>query len=719
MLDDLLPALARLDQLLQQASLSAPAAYGPEAATDPYRGLYISRNEIERLLAREPGVSPLRSRVAAEQAAPDAAESCEISRLVWLQEAFALSPFDLDVILIALAPEIDLRYERLYAYLQDDVTRRRPSVDLVLNLLSSSAETKLLQRGHFVTEAPLVKHGIIHLIADANQLQIPLLAHYLKLDDQIVNFLLGLNRLDARLSALCERVDPTRPIDQLPLPADTQRALSSFMRQARTAGQPLRLCFHGPRGAGKQHAAAACAQSVGSPLLVMDLSRWQTSELDFDQMLRLALRQAWFNEAVLYVDELDVLRGEDRLSMQKSLLRALECDAGITILAGTQPWRSATSASFDVINVPFSVPDFAQRRSWWTTCLADIGQSIEAAAMDALADRFRLTPAQIHHAVTTASQQAVWRAALADNPPRDPQATVNDFFVAARMQSGHELAVLTVKIDPVHTWDDLILPDDSLAQLREVCQRVAYQQRVWTEWGFGYKASHGRGSNALFAGPSGTGKTTAAEIIANELGLDLYKIDLSQVVSKYIGETEKNLDRIFTAAENANAILFFDEADALFGKRSEVRDSHDRYANIEISYLLQKMEQYAGLAILATNLRQNMDDAFTRRLHFVIEFPFPDEAQRLQIWRLHFPREAPREASIDFNLLARQFRLSGGNIKNIVVGAAFLAAADGGQIGMAHLLQATRREYQKMGKVLSEVDFNTSNTEVLLKQGER
>jgi SpoVK/Ycf46/Vps4 family AAA+-type ATPase len=257
-------------------------------------------------------------------------------------------------------------------------------------------------------------------------------------------------------------------------------------------------------------------------------------------------------------------------------------------------------------------------------------------------------------------------------------------------------------------WDDIVLPEDSLAQLREICQRVAHRHRVLGEWGFDRKLSLGKGVNALFAGPSGTGKTMAAEIIANALGLDLYRIDLAGVVSKYIGETEKNLDRVFSAAQHANAILFFDEADALFGKRSEVRDSHDRYANIEISYLLQKMEEYDGIAILAPNLRQNLDDAFMRRLAFTVHFPFPDEASRRQIWTGIWPAETPLDGDIDHDFLARQYKLSGGNIKNIALASAFLAAEDEKPVTMAHLFQATRREHQKMGKTLSEGELNGS-----------
>jgi SpoVK/Ycf46/Vps4 family AAA+-type ATPase len=228
---------------------------------------------------------------------------------------------------------------------------------------------------------------------------------------------------------------------------------------------------------------------------------------------------------------------------------------------------------------------------------------------------------------------------------------------------------------------------------------------VYGDWGFDRKLSTGKGLNVLFAGPSGTGKTMAAEIIASELGLDLYKIDLAAIVSKYIGETEKNLDRIFREGQTSNAILFFDEADALFGKRSEVRDSHDRYANIEMAYLLQKMDEYEGAVILATNLRKNMDEAFARRMHFAVEFPIPEEADRYRIWQNIFPREAPLATENDLSFLARQFKITGGNIKNIALSAAFLAAQDGRCITMENIIWATKREYQKMGKLCTENDF--------------
>jgi SpoVK/Ycf46/Vps4 family AAA+-type ATPase len=244
----------------------------------------------------------------------------------------------------------------------------------------------------------------------------------------------------------------------------------------------------------------------------------------------------------------------------------------------------------------------------------------------------------------------------------------------------------------------VILPADQTAQLHEICDSVRLRRQVYEEWRFGRKLSTGKGLSVLFTGPPGTGKTLAAEVIAGELGLELFRIDLSQVVSKYIGETEKGLDRLFTAAENANAILFFDEADSLFGKRSEVKDAHDRYANIEIGYLLLKMEEYEGVAILATNLRQNLDEAFVRRLQFIVEFPFPDAGQRQRIWEVTFPREAPLDNDVDFESLARQVNLAGGSLRNIALAASFQAAKSGGPIRMQHITHATRREHHKIGR---------------------
>ena len=707
---ELLPALERLDRLLERAVTAAEATFGPQAAADPFRGLYIRRDEAERLLARPPGGRAL---LLAGGDAPAAGSPGPLSPLNRLCQTFHLAPFDLDLILIALAPDLDLRYERLYAYLQDDVTRRRPSVDLALNLLCSSVEAKLARRAHFAPDAPVIRHGILHLVADPAQPQAPLLACALKLDEQIVRLVLGEPGLDGRLAPFCRLVEPVASLHDLPLRDETKRALHAVVRDARGTGRPLRLYFQGPDGGSKYQAAAALAAEAGSPLLTVDLARALDTKTFGVQAAQLVVREACWRGAVLYLEGLDALRGDDAVLPDRSLVEALSGRAGITILAGEQPWTPAGRPPLDVVAVPFPMPHFAGRRACWQAGLAAAGVALPTEDLDALAGRFQLTADQITSAVGAARSMARWRAAVRapgelPSAAGEPPATA-ELFAAARAQSGHDLATLARRIEPAYTWHDIVLPGDALAQLREICGRVTQRQRVLGAWGFDRKLSLGKGVNALFAGPSGTGKTMAAEIIAAELGLDLYRIDLSGVVSKYIGETEKNLERIFTAATNANAILFFDEADALFGKRSEVRDSHDRYANIEISYLLQKMEEYEGIAVLATNLRHNLDDAFVRRLAFTVHFPFPDEASRQRIWAGVWPAETPLGADVDLALLAARFKLSGGNIKNVALAAAFQAAETGGPVTMSHLRHALRREYQKMGSALAEPDLASAH----------
>jgi SpoVK/Ycf46/Vps4 family AAA+-type ATPase len=280
-----------------------------------------------------------------------------------------------------------------------------------------------------------------------------------------------------------------------------------------------------------------------------------------------------------------------------------------------------------------------------------------------------------------------------------------DLFDAGRALTAPDLSRYAIRIEPRYDWDDLVLGEERMRQLRSVAARVKHRRLVHRDWGFGRKLSRGKGVSVLFSGPSGTGKTMAAEVLANDLSVDLFQIDLSAVVSKYIGETESNLARIFSAAGGSQCLLFFDEADALYGKRTEVKDAHDRYANIEVDYLLQRMEQYPGPVVLATNFQKNIDDAFLRRLHDVVEFPFPDESARQRIWRQHLPEEAPREDDVDFEFLARKFNLTGGSIRNIVVNAAFLAAEEQVPIAMRHLVHALRAEYQKQGKLLMKGDL--------------
>ena len=703
--------LVRLDRMLRVAVECMLANLGPDTAADPFRGLYISREDAARLLDPWPGgmVSSARPSFADDLAnTGDRTEtdSGEVGsqavgpKLAWLAGAYGLSDFDLDVILLALAPEVDLRYERVYAFLQDDVSRRRPTVDLALNLLCATHEAKLRRRWHFTDDSPLIRYDVVRLVAEPGNTEPPLLAHALKLDERIVRRLLGYRSLDPALRGICAIVEPADSALEVPTLEDHLEALVALGRQAEVTGKSLCLYLSGPPGWAKRQLAAAVASGVGKPLLTASLSDVSATGLPFETLMHRVLGDARMRQAVLYAEPLDALLGPQAPAERQRVIDALTEYEGITILAGAaaRPLAGLGTRALVPVNVP--APAHGQRVEYWRACLAAAGEPVEDPTLQQLAGRFRLAPEQIADAVTLARSTAQLRSAASDGADSEGLG-LRELFAAARAQSDPVLDGLAHKIEPVHDWTQIVLPEDTLAQLYEMCQQVVHRHQVLDEWGFGRRLSVGKGVTALFAGPSGTGKTMAADIIAGELGLDMYKIDLSGVVSKYIGETEKHLERIFTAAENANAILFFDEADALFGKRSEVRDSHDRYANVEVAYLLQKMDRFEGVAILATNLRKNMDEAFVRRLCFAIDFPFPNEEQRARIWRILFPAEAWRDPDIRFDALGAQLRISGGSIKNIVLNAAFLAASSEQSIGMQHLLHATRREYQKMGKVLS------------------
>ena len=635
------------------------------------------------------------------------------SLLAWLGRVFSLSSFDINVIVIALAPELDLRYERLFAYLADDITRKRPTVDLALNLLCRSADEKLAERQAFATDSPLITNKLIRLVSDPNQVESPLLSQSIYVDNQIVRFLLGQNDLDPRLVPFCRLIESNVAFEDLPLDDETKQALPALLKKARETYYPLRFYLRESRSNIARSCAEAMAAELGVPLLVVNLTHIPNTTIDFGDLLWLVFREAWFQGAILYLDDMDALKKNDRSGLYRRLLDLIAEFEGITIMRVDNQLNTAEYELSGVIDLSFQIPGFAQRRAYWQTKLNVLGVTLAANDLDALADRFRLGPGQIGEAIARAHHHALWCSSALEPESETGLSgkpiTVADLFATCREQSFCDLGSLAQKVTPFYSWDDLVLPEDAVAQLQEICQRVEHRRHVLTTWGFHSKLSHGKGINALFAGPSGTGKTMSAEIVANEVGLDLYKVNLAGVVSKYIGETEKNLDRIFNAAQDVRAILLFDEADALLGKRSEVRDSHDRYANIEVAFLLQWMEKYEGVVILTTNLRSNLDEAFTRRLTFTVHFPFPDVAERLRIWQSIWPTETPLADDVDLNVFAEQFNLSGGNIKNIALASAYLAAETRSPITNAYLLQATKRELQKMGKVLSDSDVDALN----------
>jgi hypothetical protein len=725
--------LGRLDLLigLRVAESALQNALEPEAQVR--RSVYITAEEVDWLLAADgggaapagPAVGSARAR-AEELRAQLARRSDEIDgrvarsldggvrlALPALGRLFGLGPLERLAVVVCLAPELRRKYDRLYAYLQDDIMRKRPSVDLVLDLACETEEERWRARGRLADTAPLLRAGLLRAVDDP---QSPSgssgLAQYLVLDPRICRFLLAgagaeeAGEPDARLAGQARLDRPgggamrgAAALAAEPEGAGTADRVLRLVRDHREPGDGRRralvLYLQGSGGVGKRTLALQVCDRLGVPLLTVDAEARPGSYAEQEELLRLAFREALLQGAAIHLADADGLAGEDARPLLRSLAASVREHEGLVFLSGASPWWAMDAfpgAGFHTLTLP--VPDAPARTAVWRRCLT--GHTGDPASWAAqLGAQFRLTPGQILAAVEAAGNDRLLRAA-------GGELTLADVAAACRRQSNQRLGELALKIEPRRGWEDLVLPADRLATLREVCGQARHHYQVYGAWGFGARLSHGKGLSVLFSGPPGTGKTMAAEVVAHDLELHLYKVDLSAVVSKYVGETEKNLARIFAEAETSNAILFFDEADALFGKRTEVAHAHDRYANIETSYLLQKMEEYEGIVILATNMRHNMDEAFTRRIRFILELPFPEEKSRMRIWSTIFPADSPVSTDVDYAYLARQLAVAGGSIKNIALNAAFLAAANGGAIGTRHILHGARREFEKIGKLWTE-----------------
>ncbi|OKP75649.1 AAA family ATPase [Paenibacillus sp. P3E] len=613
-----------------------------------------------------------------------------------------LSSLEVNIVIACLAAELDRKYERIYAFLQNDMTDRRPSVEFVLGLFTGSEEERVAARLLFDAHAPLMKF-LLERKGEFGDSRTPLIARPLKLEDWAVNLLLGYEVLDERLTKAAS-LDTLVIPQRTGFPEELEQNLLRFVKhyssgEERRAGSLL-YCS-GPDEAGKLSGIRGVCSKLGLSVLVADMDKLLLPEVDFSEMLKLLGRHALLEHAALCFTGFDsMVTEDDRYRVKiRLLVEMLDTYAPLTFILGEAEWGiSLTGVQLNFMQIEFPFPDAAARKQAWT----NFGQDYRLSPKIELADfsgSFRFTSGQIRAALNGGENIAVW------NGSSGAEVSAKDLYEACYFQSSRKIQALATKIRAMYTWDMLVLPGEQLSQLREICHQVKYRSLVYGEWGFAGRLSLGRGLNILFSGPPGSGKTMAAEVIATELNLEIYKIDVSQIVSKYIGETEKNLSRIFDEAETSNAILFFDEADALFGKRSEVKDAHDRYANVEISYLLQKMEEYTGIVILATNLNQNLDDAFARRLHFKLEFPFPEENQRAQIWRGMFPAGAPLDPDMDYDFMAEKFILAGGNIKNIALNAAFYAAHEGCAIGMKQIMLAAKREYLKLGKTFLQSDY--------------
>ncbi|MEU6934156.1 ATP-binding protein [Streptomyces sp. NPDC046374] len=664
---------------------------------DPYRGAFLTPEAVARVL--DPAYDPVLPALAADPPPPG-------SPLAVLAERFALAPLDLDLLLIALAPDLDARFERLYGYLNDDLTRRRPTVGLALDLCGLAGIPAA--RFRLSPAAPLVTGGLIE-VAEPER---PPLSRVLTVPDRVTAHLLGDPSPDPLLADVLGRA----PEDPAADPAERDVAAAA------SGHGHVHLRSHGGDPAGLA-AAALRARGLGS--LPLDAAALGRPLGTVAALARTVAREARLADAGVLLGPLEEL--PDNPGERARVLRALCAELrGIPLFTyGTSGWEPAWAADTPV-TLTVAAPSPERQEARWRDALErasaryEVGRGgtayetgpvtayetgpgrtdegrpggVEALARSVAAHR--LDAGQLRRAAGAAV-----RTAALDGRPVSP----DDLRAAVRAQNGAGLARLARRVEPAVGWDDLVLPAATHRQLRELAVRARHRDQVLGRWGMRPGGGRGRGVIALFAGPSGTGKTMSAEVVAADLGMDLYVVDLSTVVDKYVGETEKNLERIFTEAAAVNAVLLFDEADAIFGKRAEVKDAHDRHANIESAYLLQRMESFDGIAVLTTNLRANLDEAFTRRLDVIADFPVPDAAQRLALWERCLGGRLPRADDLDLGFCADRFELAGGSIRACAVTAAYAAAAADAPLTMVQLVTAVAQEYRKLGRLVLEGEF--------------
>jgi len=650
---------------------------GPSIAKRSWFGRAFTAPSSAPLALPAPSDTITEEQVAQAAAAMAEAEAMEPPpALVMLSRRFGLSRFEKEVLLLCAAIELDTGLAALCARAQDDPHRPYPTFALALALLDKPAWDVLSP------DRPLRYWRLIEITQPAGQ---PLTASPLRPDERIVNYLKGLNYLDDRLGALVAPLDV--PGVSADLPPSQQSSVASVAGYLKPGRNLTTVQLLGADAPSKQVVAAHSASAVGLRVYRLPAALVPTQAVELETLARLWQRESLLLPIGLYVDALGSETDVPSAGQASPVSRLLGRLTGSVVFLDTRDlWPGLVQGG---LSVDVGKPTAAEQRSAWSAALGEGAGETPAK----LTGQFNLGISEIQQIAGKALSEPVteeqplhdrlWSACLAGTRPR--------------------LDMLAQRLEPKATWDDIVLPTGESNLLRQIAAQVGQRSTVYQAWGFGDRMSRGLGISALFTGDAGTGKTMAAEVIANELRLNLYRIDLSAVVSKYIGETEKNLRRLFDAAEDGGAILFFDEADALFGKRSEVKDSHDRYANIEINYLLQRMEAYRGLAILATNMKSALDPAFMRRLRFVVGFPFPHVAERKVIWQKVFPPRVPTDG-LDFDRLAR-LNLTGGNIHSVALNAAFTAAQTGTPVTMPLVLDAARTELRKLGRVVNELEF--------------
>jgi SpoVK/Ycf46/Vps4 family AAA+-type ATPase len=680
--------LARyLARLAQRRRLGHASAYGPSSeeiaialGTTP-AALEHASDEEARLVAARAALDHLLGQALVLR--PELPEP----RLARLARVFALAPLDVAIVCLLVAPELDHELERAYTYAIDDFTRKRPDIAFVARVLGGGDEAivdQVLLR--FDDAAPLRRHGVLAMGTAAPEASATM--RPARLADRVVAFLRGHDTLDELVHGYARVRTHAPSLASIVLAPEL---VLRIRRALQPSPGPARVLLAGPEGAGRALVVEALLGEAERDTVRIDLAGI-VAEGRIAERLGAALREAALRDAAAILDGGTAIdRDVPRILAQLVADAAADLAVPIVFTFTSHPgWLVQAVPSLVELDVP--PPTFRERLELWTRALPPPLTTVPD--LEIVASRYAFTGATIAQAAHRAGQSARLR------DPAAPRVSLDDLGDAARLMFSHRLGAMAQRIPTGFSWDDLVLPHDTLESVREVVRFARHRPFLLEDWGFAAKLPYGRGVSAILAGPPGTGKTMVAQLLAKDLGYDLYRIDLSQVVNKYIGETEKNLAKIFDEAETSHAVLFFDEADSLFAKRTDVKSSNDRYANLEVNYLLQRMETFDGVTLLATNLEQGLDDAFKRRVRFSIQFELPEEDERRRLWRSMFPPKVPLAAEIDWDTLARQFVMAGGYIKKAALRAALIAVETRRPITTADLLEAARLEYREMGRII-------------------
>ena len=692
--------LIRLMARLIESYTTTAVEFGADGAMEKIKGITLSALDLHQLHSAfsqqeqqqyQKTRSVLYQEYALMRRTFDEKSRDEIT-LERMLRIFGADEFARHCVLLSFAAELDRDLSRAVAYLQSDYTQTIPTLEFCLATYTLDFQEQQELLMHIKRDTTFYE-----VFFEEFEMGRPAcFSQRMKLKNRVVQLAFNWNSTASQLQGIVHTYSPT---DESLAPLMAQKEVLERMLAFDTGNRRLLIAFSGPSGSGKKLHMRHFCKHREKELVVVDLARISQSTNEFEETMQQIFTEAAIRQAYVAFDHTTALMepsGEEGqlFELLKKWMERLWKVTRILFLSGEEKWHPKGEKDYGFLPISLGVLSVGERFSIWQNYFAILPVSEDVSAQQ-LAGKFPFTGGIIRSSIMAAMEQMQWQhkaqidSSMLHEACND-QIVLNINQKATRIQSGYQ-------------WEDLVLPTRQKTLLQDACNQILFEYKVYKSWNFGGKVAYGRGVSMLFTGPPGTGKTMAAQVMANALQMELFKVDLSGVMSKYVGETEKNLGAIFDEMKKSKNILFFDEADALFGKRSEVKDSHDKYANAQTAYLLQKMEEYDGIIILATNYMQNFDEAFKRRLKFVVDFPFPDVAQRLTLWQKVFPKQTPLGMDVDFEYLAQRFSLSGSNIKNVAVSAAFLAAShqEDTPISMLHLLTAIQREYEKLGKTLT------------------